>query len=240
MGSEDKTFVMVKPDGVRRGLVGSIIKRFEDKGLQLCGLKMMVAGDHLLQKHYVELKEMPFFSALLAYVASGPVVCMCWRGEDAPHSARAIIGATDPFDAGAGTIRGDFGLVPGRNVVHGSDSPASASREIAVWFSEGELVDWRRQERRCSATGINYPDIVRSSCTWLTIKQVLLFDFVDIGVLGFVLIVVHLLLGLIVVVSFSTEDLSSVFAGFDPCNLFLSSFTCWCSKETLGLMISSQ
>ena len=95
--SETKTYVMVKPDGVQRGLVGRIIQRFEDKGFRLCALKMTVANDDLLEQHYSELKDKPFYAALLAYVGSGPVVCMCWGGKDAPQMARSIIGATDPL-----------------------------------------------------------------------------------------------------------------------------------------------
>ncbi len=140
---EEKTYVMIKPDGVHRGLVGKIIQRFEDKGMALIGLKMMQAQPALLEEHYEELKERPFFPALLDYIGSGPVVCMCWAGKDAPNTARTLIGATDPLKAGNGTIRGDFGQVSGRNVVHGSDSMASAERELALWFAEGEILQWQ-------------------------------------------------------------------------------------------------
>ena len=141
--AEEKTYIMVKPDGVQRGLVGRIITRFEDKGFQLVGLKMTVANEALLQEHYFELRDRPFFKTLMEYISSGPVVCMCWRGKNAPVSARSIIGATDPLKAAVGTIRGDFGVVSGRNLVHGSDSPDSADREIGLWFAEEEIHDWK-------------------------------------------------------------------------------------------------
>jgi nucleoside-diphosphate kinase len=138
----DKTYIMVKPDGVQRGLVGRIISRFEDKGFQLLALKMTVANEPILEEHYSELKDRPFFKALMSYIGSGPVVCMCWRAKDAPLMARSIIGATDPLKAAVGTIRGDFGIVSGRNIVHGSDSPDSADKEIGLWFKEEEIYDW--------------------------------------------------------------------------------------------------
>ena len=106
---EEKSYVMIKPDGVQRGLVGRIIQRFEDKGMVLLGLKMILASSDTLEEHYSELKERPFFGALMAYVSSGPVVCMCWAGKNAPSTARTLIGATDPLSADLGTIRGDFG-----------------------------------------------------------------------------------------------------------------------------------
>lgn len=141
---DNKTYIMVKPDGVQRGLVGRIIQRFEDKGFHLCAIKMVLAEESLLEEHYSELKDRPFFQSLMSYISSGPVVCMCWSGgnRDAPVAARSIIGATDPLRASTGTIRGDFGLVSGRNIVHGSDSGESAARELALWFSEEEILDW--------------------------------------------------------------------------------------------------
>ena len=142
MADVEKTYVMVKPDGVQRGLVGRIIQRFEDKGFRLIGLKMRLAPEDLLRNHYSELQEKPFFSTLMAYVGSGPVVCMCLLARDAPEMARSLIGATDPMQASTGTIRGDYGLVSGRNVVHGADSKDSAEREIALWFNDDEIIEW--------------------------------------------------------------------------------------------------
>ena len=134
----EQTYVMVKPDGVQRGLVGRVIQKFEDKGLQLVGLRMRWPNQELLKEHYAALADKPFFDDLLDYVGSGPVVCMCWRGREAVKEARRLIGATDPCQAAMGSIRGDLGQVAGRNLIHGADSVASAAREIALWFSDGE------------------------------------------------------------------------------------------------------
>jgi nucleoside-diphosphate kinase len=144
-GSE--TYVMVKPDGVQRGLVGRILQRFEDKGFRLLGLKLRLPTDELLRKHYAALANRPFFSDLMAYLSSGPVVCMCLglSGEEAAKSAvplaRALIGPTDPTRASVGTIRGDYGLAPSRNVVHGADSSEAARSEIALWFANDEIIE---------------------------------------------------------------------------------------------------
>ncbi|OAE35418.1 hypothetical protein AXG93_2587s1330 [Marchantia polymorpha subsp. ruderalis] len=119
--------------------VGDIISRFERKGFALKGLKLFQTPQDLAEEHYSELKERPFFPALVKYIVSGPVV---WEGPGVVASARKLIGATNPLNAEPGTIRGDFAIVSGRNVVHGSDSPANGEREIALWFKEGELVDW--------------------------------------------------------------------------------------------------
>jgi nucleoside-diphosphate kinase len=137
----EHTFVMVKPDGVQRGLVGPILKRFEDKGFQLIGLKMKTPNEELLREHYMELVDKPFFNDLLEYVGSGPVVCMVWRGREAVKEARKMIGATNPTNANNGTIRGDYGQVAGRNVIHGSDAIESAAREIQLWFPEDDDIN---------------------------------------------------------------------------------------------------
>ena len=149
----DRTYVMVKPDGVRRGLVGAILSRFEAKGFRLAGLRMRLPEEDTLRRHYAALADRPFFASLLAYVGSGPVVCLCLAlGGDGGTSvtvARALIGPTDPCEAPTGTIRGDFGLESGANVVHGADSAEAAEREIALWF-EGEGVldeEFTQQER---------------------------------------------------------------------------------------------
>ena len=140
----EKTYVMIKPDGVQRGLVGKIIKRFEVAGLQLIGLKMCVPTEETLSEHYSELCERPFFSTLLAYVGSGPVVCMVWKGVKAVSRARNLIGKTDPANATSGTIRADMAAIPGRNVIHGADSTESAEKEISIWFGteDGSLAEW--------------------------------------------------------------------------------------------------
>ena len=140
----ERTYVMIKPDGVQRGLVGRIIKRFESAGLQLVGLKMCIPTEEMLSEHYSELSQRPFFSCLLAYVGSGPVVCMVWKGAKAVERARNLIGKTDPANATSGTIRADMAAIPGRNVIHGADSVESAEKEISIWFGseDGNLAEW--------------------------------------------------------------------------------------------------
>jgi len=133
---------MVKPDGVQRNLVGEVIKRLEAKGFTLVGLKLMAVSRELAEKHYDVHKERPFFSGLVDFIVSSPVVAMVWQGEGVVASARKIIGATDPLVAEPGTIRGDYGINIGRNLIHGSDAIETAQREIALWFKEDELVSW--------------------------------------------------------------------------------------------------
>lgn len=139
----DRTFVMVKPDGVQRGLVGKIIARFEEKGLKLVALKMMNIDADLASRHYAEHVGKPFFEPLVKYITSGPVVAMVLEGKGAVEVVRSMMGVTDPSKAAPGTIRGDMALDVGRNVVHGSDSAASAQREISLFFKPEELVDYR-------------------------------------------------------------------------------------------------
>ncbi|MCY0880273.1 MAG: nucleoside-diphosphate kinase [Firmicutes bacterium] len=134
------TFVMVKPDGVRRGLVGEVIRRFEQKGLRLRAMKLMQVTPELAAQHYAEHREKPFYGELITFITSGPVVPMVFEGREAVQVARALMGATDPAKAEPGTIRGDFGLEITANVVHGSDSPESAEREIQLYFRPEELV----------------------------------------------------------------------------------------------------
>ncbi|KAK3139960.1 hypothetical protein QOZ80_5AG0393300 [Eleusine coracana subsp. coracana] len=138
----EQSYIMIKPDGVQRGLVGEIISRFEKKGFILKGLKLFQCPKDLAQEHYKDLKEKPFFPKLIDYITSGPVVCMAWEGDGVVASARKLIGATNPLQAEPGTIRGDLAVQTGRNVVHGSDSPDNGKREIALWFKDGELCDW--------------------------------------------------------------------------------------------------
>ncbi len=141
----EKTFLMVKPDGVQRNLIGEIVARFEQKGFQLAGAKLMRIPAELAEKHYGEHKERPFFGELVDFITSGPVFAMVWQGENVISIARQMMGATNPKDALPGTIRGDFGLTVGKNVIHGSDSPESAVREIGLFFNESELVEYTKQ-----------------------------------------------------------------------------------------------
>mmetsp|Transcript_25005 Transcript_25005/g.34462 ORF Transcript_25005/g.34462 Transcript_25005/m.34462 type:complete len:228 (+) Transcript_25005:79-762(+) len=138
----ERTYVMVKPDGVQRGLVGEIIGRFETKGFQCKGLKLFQCSRELAETHYGDLSEKPFFKDLVDYIVSGPVCCMVWEGPGAVKSARKIIGATNPLESEPGTIRGDLAIEVGRNVVHGSDSVENGEKEIGLWFKEEELIDW--------------------------------------------------------------------------------------------------
>jgi len=129
------TFVMVKPDGVRRSLVAEVIGRFERRGLKLEQIRMLTIDEGLAERHYAEHAEKPFFGELVSFITSGPVVAMVWSGSGAVSIARGLMGATNPADAAPGTIRGDFATIVTENIVHGSDSPASAEREIRLFFS---------------------------------------------------------------------------------------------------------
>jgi len=139
----ERTFLAVKPDGVQRQLVGEIIRRYESKGFKLVGLKLLQPTRELAEKHYAVHKERPFFSGLVDFITSGPVVAMVWEGDGVVASARKIIGATNPLTAEPGTIRGDYGANIGRNIIHGSDAIETAHTEIALWFNSEELVDWQ-------------------------------------------------------------------------------------------------
>jgi len=136
----NRTFAMVKPDGVEKGLVGEIISRFEKKGLKMVALKMMKITPELAEKHYSEHKGKPFFADLVNFITSGPVVAMVLEGENVIPTVRTMMGATNPQDAAPGTIRGDFALTIDENIIHGSDSPESAMREIGLFFKEEEMV----------------------------------------------------------------------------------------------------
>ncbi|HDR72354.1 MAG TPA: nucleoside-diphosphate kinase [Methanoculleus sp.] len=140
----DRTFVMIKPDGVARGLVGTIISRMENKGLKLVAAKLDRLPESRVAEQYREHLEKPFFPGLKAYIMSGPCMLMVWEGNGVVGIARSLIGATNPTEAAPGTIRGDLALDIGRNVIHGSDSPASAEREIGIHFSARDLVDYTR------------------------------------------------------------------------------------------------
>lgn len=133
MAVED-TFVMVKPDGVRRGLVGEVLSRLERKGLNLEHIRKLVISEETAQRHYAEHVDKPFFGDLVEFITSGPVVAMWWSGESAVSVARTLMGPTNPAEAPPGTIRGDLGLILTHNIVHGSDSPESATRELDIFF----------------------------------------------------------------------------------------------------------
>lgn len=141
MQKEQRTFIAVKPDGVKRALVGEIIKRFEQKGYKLIAMKMLDVTPEMAQKHYGEHIGKPFYPRLIEYIQSGPIVAMVWKGYDVIAGCRQLMGATKPHEAQVGTIRADFALVQEYNVVHGSDSEASAEREIAIYFDESEICD---------------------------------------------------------------------------------------------------
>jgi nucleoside-diphosphate kinase len=138
----ERTFIMIKPDGVQRNLVGEVIRRFETKGFKLVGLKLLSVSKELAAKHYDVHKERPFFAGLVQFITSSPVVAMVWEGDGVVASARNLIGATNPLTSPPGTIRGDFGVSVGRNLIHGSDAIETAQYEIALWFTPEELVTW--------------------------------------------------------------------------------------------------
>merc|ERR1712141_35947 len=138
--SSERTFIMVKPDAVQLGLVGEIIKRFEQRGYKLVAMKFMQADEELLGKHYEEHKGKGFYKGLISYMTSGPVVPMVWEGSDVVKNGRLMMGTTNPKDSAPGTIRGDFAIDMGRNVIHGSDAVETAKREMGLWFTEKELV----------------------------------------------------------------------------------------------------
>ena len=140
----ERTYLMVKPDGVQRGLVGEIMSRFEKKGLKLVAAKLMVIPKETAEKHYAEHKDKKFFPSLISYITSGPVFAMVWEGENAVQVCRNIMGKTNPQEPAPGTIRGDYCMVTGVNIIHGSDSPESAAREIGIFFRPEDLVDYKR------------------------------------------------------------------------------------------------
>ncbi|ODQ82409.1 hypothetical protein BABINDRAFT_10847 [Babjeviella inositovora NRRL Y-12698] len=141
--STERTFIAIKPDGVQRGLIGPILTRFEQRGFKLVALKLTWANEGLLRQHYEDLQEKPFFPSLLSYMLSGPVLATVWEGKDVVKQGRVILGATNPLASAPGTIRGDFAIDMGRNVIHGSDSVETANREIGLWFKNEELVDYK-------------------------------------------------------------------------------------------------
>src|SRR5215469_6484439 len=143
-----RTLVIVKPDGVQRGLVGPILTRLESRGLKIVGLKLVEVSSELAARHYAEHEGKPFYPGLLAYITSGPVVVACVEGTSAVQMVRNSVGATNPLNAAPGTIRGDLALDIGRNLIHASDAPVTAERELALWFSDGELASYPRDVDR--------------------------------------------------------------------------------------------
>jgi len=140
----ERTLVIIKPDGVQRGLVGEIVSRIEQRGLRLIGMRFMQVSTSLAEEHYAIHKGKPFYTGLIKYITSAPVVVMAWEGRKAIEAIRQLMGATNPTEAAPGTIRADFGIDIGRNLTHGSDSPENGLAEVGLWFSEEELVAWER------------------------------------------------------------------------------------------------
>lgn len=140
----ERTFVMVKPDGVQRGLVGEIVGRFEGRGIKLAGLKLMQLSTQLAAEHYQEHEGKPFFDGLIGFITSGPVAAMVLEGENVVAMVRVMMGATNPQESAPGTIRGDFGVSIDKNIIHSSDSPLGAAREINLFFTPGEIIDYSR------------------------------------------------------------------------------------------------
>ena len=144
----ERTYLMVKPDGVQRGLCGEIVSRFEKKGLKLIAMKLMVIPKETAENHYGEHKGKKFYDSLISYITSGPVLAMVWEGENAVSICRNMMGKTNPAESAPGTIRGDYAMVTGLNIIHGSDSVESAEREIKIFFKPEELVSYDRTADR--------------------------------------------------------------------------------------------
>ncbi len=140
----EQTLVLVKPDGVQRGLIGEVISRLERRGLKLVGLKLMQISDELAKTHYGEHEGKPFFDGLISFITSAPVVAMVWEGDDAIAIVRTTMGPTKPSESTPGSIRGDFGVDVGRNIIHGSANAEDAEREVSLFFDASELISWER------------------------------------------------------------------------------------------------
>jgi nucleoside-diphosphate kinase len=145
--ASEQTYIMLKPDGVARGLVGTVINRFENKGFKLVALKLCTPSKELLENHYADLAKKPFFPKLVEYMQMGPVCCMVWEGLNAVATGRKMLGETKPFESAPGTIRGDFCVDVGRNLCHGSDGVEAAKHEIAMWFKPEELNNYTQNSR---------------------------------------------------------------------------------------------
>jgi nucleoside-diphosphate kinase len=144
----ERTLVLIKPDAVQRGLVGELVGRFERRGLHLVGLKLITVARPVAEQHYAEHRERPFFEAVIDFLTSSPVVAAVWEGPNAVSMVRVMMGPTNPASAPSGTIRGDFGIDIGQNVIHGSDSPSRAEEEIQIFFRDDELISWERDGTR--------------------------------------------------------------------------------------------
>ncbi len=144
----ERTLVLVKPDGVQRGLVGEVISRLEQRGLRLMAARFMWVSKELAEKHYAVHLGKPFYEGLIRYITSSPVMAMAWEGPNAVAAVRQTMGATRPTEAAPGTVRHDFGLTTGRNLTHASDSPENGQQEVALWFTPAELVAWERDTDR--------------------------------------------------------------------------------------------
>ncbi|HUI90066.1 MAG TPA: nucleoside-diphosphate kinase [Anaerolineales bacterium] len=144
----ERTLVLIKPDGVQRGLIGEVTARLERRGLRLVAAKFMSVSRSLAETHYAIHQGKPFYDGLIAYITSAPVMAMVWEGPNAVAAVRQTMGATRPTEAAPGTIRHDFALEVGRNLTHASDEPANAEKEVALWFKKEELVDWKREVDR--------------------------------------------------------------------------------------------
>ena len=141
----ERTLILIKPDGMQRGISFEVLSRFEKRGLRLAGLRLLQVSRELAEDHYGEHVGKPFFDGLVEYITSSPIIAAVFEGTDAVSAARSTMGGTKPVDAAPGTIRGDYGLEIGRNVVHGSDSPESAEREISIFFgAETDVISWQR------------------------------------------------------------------------------------------------
>jgi len=144
----ERSLVLVKPDGVQRGLIGEVIARLERRGLRLSGAKFMQVGKALAEEHYAIHNGKPFYEGLIAYITSAPVMAMAWEGPNAVTAIRQTMGATRPLEAAPGTVRHDFALEVGRNITHASDSTENGRQEVALWFRQEELVSWGRDADR--------------------------------------------------------------------------------------------
>ncbi len=144
----EQSLVLVKPDGVQRGLIGEVISRLEHRGLRLVCARFMNVSKQLAETHYAIHKGKPFYEGLIQYITSAPVMAMVWEGPNAVAAIRQTMGATRPTEAAPGSLRHDFALEVGRNLTHASDEPANAEKEVALWFKKEELVDWKRDVDR--------------------------------------------------------------------------------------------
>lgn len=140
----ERTFVMIKPDGVQRGLIGKLIERLEQRGIKIVAMKFVSVSQDIAEKHYEIHKGKKFYKKLLEYITSGPVLIMVWEGDNVVDRVRKIVGKTDPFEARPGTIRGDFAQQIGRNLIHASDSPENARNEINLWFTDQEIISYKK------------------------------------------------------------------------------------------------